>query len=50
MNKLRENIGKEIVCTYYRDGNIQNSTFILTNLEKYQYIEVKTKKKRIIEQ
>lgn len=45
MNKLRENIGKEIVCTYYRNGNIQNFTFILTNLEEYQYIEVKTKSK-----
>ena len=24
MKKLKENIGKEIICTYYRDGIIQN--------------------------
>jgi len=43
--KLKANIEKEIVCTYYRDGSIQNSTFILNNFEEYQYIEVSTKNK-----
>ena len=45
MKKLKENIGKEIICTYYRDGIIQNSTFTLNNFEEYQYIEVTTKRK-----
>ena len=44
MKKLKENIGKEIICTYYRDGIIQNSTFTLNNFEEYQYIEVTTKR------
>lgn len=43
MKKLKENIGKEIICTYYRYGTIQTSKFILNNFQEYQYIEVSTK-------
>ena len=39
-NKLKENVGKEIICTYYRYGNIYTHIFVLKNVVEYEYIEI----------